>query len=112
MRRDFSRAAAVLLRVSSIAPCAPALNSAVSTALCSTLDSMLTSTNPDIRRLLGVEGDMGKSLAIDNKWAYNIIKQVGNFGETWDRNITVLGVPRGINNIWTKGGLHYAPPIR
>jgi len=76
------------------------------------VDEMLTSTNPDIRRLLGVEGDMGKALAIDNKWAYNIVKQVGNFGETWDRNITVLGVPRGINAIWTKGGLHYAPPIR
>ncbi len=76
------------------------------------VDEMLKSTNPDIRRLLGVEGDMGKALALDNKWAYNIIKQVGNFGETWDRNITVLGVPRGINAIWTKGGLHYAPPIR
>jgi general L-amino acid transport system substrate-binding protein len=55
---------------------------------------------------------MGKALAIDPKWAYNIIKMVGNFGETWDRNITVLGVPRGINAVWTKGGLHYAPPLR
>ncbi len=77
-----------------------------------TVDSMMTSTNPEIRRLLGLEGDMGKSLGIDNKWAYNIIKQVGNFGEVWDRNITVLGVPRGINNLWNKGGLQYAPPIR
>ena len=77
------------------------------------VDQMLaSSTNPDIRRLLGLEGDMGKALGVDNKWAYNIIKQDGNFGEIWDRNITVLGVPRGINNIWTKGGLHYAPPIR
>jgi general L-amino acid transport system substrate-binding protein len=76
------------------------------------VDSMLTSTNPDIRRLLGVEGDLGKSLALDPKWAFNIIKSVGNFGETWDRNITVLGVPRGINAVWTKGGLHYAPPMR
>ncbi len=55
---------------------------------------------------------MGKALGIDNKWAYNAIKQVGNFGEVWDRNITVLGVPRGINNLWNKGGLQYAPPIR
>ena len=66
----------------------------------------------DIRRLLGLEGDAGKALGVDAKWAYNVIKQVGNLGETWDRDITPMGVPRGINNIWTKGGLQYAPPIR
>ena len=76
------------------------------------VDTFMTSTNPEIRRLLGIEGDMGKALGIDNKWAYNAIKQVGNFGEIWDRNITVMGVPRGINNLWNKGGLQYAPPIR
>ena len=76
------------------------------------VDSFLTSTNPEIRRLLGLEGDMGKALGIDNKWAYNVIKQVGNYGEIWDRNITVMAVPRGINNLWNKGGLQYAPPIR
>lgn len=76
------------------------------------VDGEMSSTKPDVRRLLGLEGDMGKALGVDNKWAYNIIKQVGNFGEIWDRNITVLGVPRGINNLWNKGGLHYAPPIR
>jgi len=76
------------------------------------VDSFLTSSDPDIRRLLGLEGDMGKALGLDNKWAYNVIKQVGNFGEMWDRNITPMGVPRGINNIWSKGGLQYAPPIR
>ncbi len=76
------------------------------------IDSFLTSTDPDIRRLLGVEGDMGKALGLDNKWAYYAIKAVGNLGEVWDRNITPMGVPRGINNIWTKGGLQYAPPIR
>ena len=76
------------------------------------VDSFLTSTDPDIRRLLGVEGDMGKALGLDNKWAYNVIKAVGNLGEMWDRNITPMGVPRGINNIWSKGGLQYAPPIR
>ena len=76
------------------------------------VDEMLTSTSPDVRRLLGVEGDMGKALGVDNKWAYNIVKQVGNFAEMWDRNITVLGVPRGINALWNKGGLQYAPPIR
>ncbi len=76
------------------------------------IDSFMTSTDPDIRRLLGLEGDMGKALGLDNKWAYNVIKSVGNFGEMWDRNITPMGVPRGINNIWSKGGLQYAPPIR
>jgi general L-amino acid transport system substrate-binding protein len=76
------------------------------------VDTFMTSTDPDIRRLLGLEGDMGKALGLDNKWAYNVIKQVGNFGEMWDRNITPMGVPRGINNIWSKGGLQYAPPIR
>ena len=76
------------------------------------IDTFVDSKDPDIRRLLGLEGDMGKSLGLDNKWAYNMVKLVGNFGEVWDRNITPMGVPRGINNIWTKGGLQYAPPIR
>jgi general L-amino acid transport system substrate-binding protein len=76
------------------------------------VDDMLKSDLPDIRRLLGVEGDLGKALGVDNKWAYNIIKQVGNFGEMWDRDVTPLGVPRGINALWTKGGLQYSPPIR
>jgi general L-amino acid transport system substrate-binding protein len=76
------------------------------------VDTFMSSNDPDIRRLLGIEGDMGKALGVDNKWAYNVIKQVGNFGEMWDRSITPMGVPRGINNIWTKGGLQYAPPMR
>jgi general L-amino acid transport system substrate-binding protein len=75
------------------------------------VDDMMKSTNPDIRRLLGLEGDMGKALGVDNKWAYNIIKQVGNFAEMWDRNMTPLGVQRGLNALWNKGGLQYAPPI-
>ena len=76
------------------------------------IDTFANSTDPSIRRLLGVEGDMGKSLGVDNKWSYNAIKQVGNFGEVWDKDITVMGVPRGINALWNKGGLQYAPPIR
>jgi general L-amino acid transport system substrate-binding protein len=76
------------------------------------VDTFMDSKDPDIRRLLGLEGDMGKALGLDNKWAYNVIKQVGNLGEVWNRDITPMGVPRGINNIWTKGGLQYAPPIR
>jgi len=76
------------------------------------IDTFMTSTTPDVRRLLGLEGDLGKALGLDNKWAYNVIKQVGNFGEMWDRNITPMGVPRSINALWTKGGLQYAPPMR
>jgi general L-amino acid transport system substrate-binding protein len=73
---------------------------------------MQKSNNPDIRRLLGSEGEMGKALGLDNLWAVNILKAVGNYGEMWDRTITPLGIPRGINNLWNKGGLHYPPPIR
>ncbi len=76
------------------------------------VDTFASTTDPSIRRLLGLDGDMGKALALDNKWAYNIIKQVGNMGDVWDRTIAPLGVPRGINAPWTKGGLEYAPPMR
>jgi len=75
-------------------------------------DKAKTTTNPDERRLLGLEGDMGKALGLDNAWVVNIVKGVGNYGEIWDRDITPLGIPRGINNLWNKGGLHYPPPIR
>ncbi len=78
----------------------------------SNVDSFANTADPGLRRLLGLEGEMGKALGVDNKWAFNAVKQVGNFGEVWDRNITVLGVSRGINNLWNKGGLQYAPPIR
>ncbi|HEY0417955.1 MAG TPA: amino acid ABC transporter substrate-binding protein [Acetobacteraceae bacterium] len=76
------------------------------------IDNFANTTVPELRRFMGLEGDMGKALGLNNKWAYNIVKQVGNFGEIWDRNITVMGVPRGINALWNKGGLHYAPPMR
>ena len=76
------------------------------------VDGFATTTDPAIRRLLGLEGDLGKALGLDNKWAYNAIKQVGNYGEMWARDMAPLGVPRGLNNLWTKGGLMYAPPIR
>ena len=70
------------------------------------------STNPDIRRLLGAEGDLGKALGVDNKFVVNVVKGVGNYGEMFDRTVGPLGIPRGINNLWNKGGLHYPPPIR
>ena len=76
------------------------------------IDSFMASPNPDIQRLLGRTGDFGRAMGIDNDWAVKIIRQVGNLGEVWERNITPLGIQRGINALWTKGGLQYAPPIR
>ncbi|HYQ92497.1 MAG TPA: amino acid ABC transporter substrate-binding protein, partial [Candidatus Competibacteraceae bacterium] len=76
---------------------------------------MKKSTNPDVKRCLGVEGDMGKNLGLSNEWAYNIVKQVGNYGEIFERNIgqdSPLKIARGLNALWSKGGLQYAPPIR
>jgi general L-amino acid transport system substrate-binding protein len=79
------------------------------------VDQMLTSENPEIRRLLGVEGDMGAKLGLANDWAVNIVRQVGNYGESFERNVgvaTPLGLERGLNAQWQDGGLLYAPPIR
>jgi len=79
------------------------------------VDQALASDNPTIKRILGVTPGMGKALGIDEKWAYNIVKQVGNYGESYDRNLgpsTVLKIPRGLNGPWRQGGMLYAPPIR
>lgn len=76
------------------------------------IDTFKDTNNPSIRRLLGLEGDMGKALGVDNQWAVNIIKQVGNYGEIYDRNIKPLGIQRGLNRLWSDGGLQYPPPIR
>ena len=79
------------------------------------VDAKLKSKNPGIQRFLGVTGDMGNQLGLDNKWAYNIVKRVGNYGEIFNRNIgpdTPLGLERGLNALWTEGGLMYASPIR
>jgi general L-amino acid transport system substrate-binding protein len=76
------------------------------------VESMLKSESPEVRRLLGVEGDMGQSLGLDNRWAYNAIKAVGNYGEMWTRNIGPTGLQRGANRTWKDGGLHYTAPIR
>lgn len=79
------------------------------------VDQMLNSANPDIRRILGKEGEFGKGIGLGNDWAYQIIKQVGNYGEVFDRNVGAgsrINIARGLNNLWTKGGLQYAPPIR
>ena len=68
-----------------------------------------------IKRILGVTPGMGKALGVDEKWVYNIIKQVGNYGESFERNVgenSKLKIKRGLNNLWSKGGLQYAPPVR
>lgn len=79
------------------------------------VDEMLGSDNPTIRRLLGVEGDFGTPLGLTKEWAYQAIKGVGNYGEIFERNVgsgSPLNLPRGLNALWTDGGLQYAPPIR
>lgn len=71
--------------------------------------------NPDIARLLGVEGEYGKDLKLNKDWVVQIVKQVGNYGEIFDRNVGVsseLKIERGLNALWNKGGLQYAPPVR
>jgi general L-amino acid transport system substrate-binding protein len=76
------------------------------------IDQQLTSKNPSIQRFVGASGDIGKMLGLDDRWAYNIVKQVGNYGESFDANLKPLGFERGLNKLWTDGGLMYAPPIR
>ena len=79
------------------------------------VDQMLNSQNPSIRRLLGVAGDHGPLMGLDRRWAYNAIKAVGNYGEIFERNLgsgSPIGLPRGVNDLWTRGGLMYAMPIR
>ena len=79
------------------------------------VDEMLKSENPTIKRILGVTPGMGKALGVDEKWVYAIVKQVRNYGESFDRNVgkdSPLKIERGLNKLWTQGGLQYAPPIR
>ena len=78
-------------------------------------DMMANSQNPEVRRLLGVEGDMGAKLGLDNQWAVWIVASVGNYAESFERNVgvnTPLGLERGLNALWTDGGLMYSPPVR
>ena len=79
------------------------------------VDQQKSSNNPEVRRLLGVDGSQGSELGLSNDWAYQIIKQIGNYGEIFERNIgvnTPLGIARGLNALWTDGGLIYSPPFR
>ena len=79
------------------------------------VDEMKTSTNPEVMRFMGKEGDFGVGIALSNDWAAQIVKHVGNYGEIFERNLgegTKLKIARGKNALWSKGGLQYAPPIR
>jgi general L-amino acid transport system substrate-binding protein len=79
------------------------------------VDDMLNSPNPEIKRLLGVGTDLGKQTGLPADWVYQIVKQVGNYGEVYDRNVgpgTKLNIPRGINELWMNGGLHVGAHIR
>ncbi len=76
------------------------------------IDQQAGSKDPAVQRFVGASGDIGKMLGLDNRWAYNIVKHVGNYGESFEANLKPLGFERGINELWTKGGLMYAPPIR
>ncbi|WP_299441602.1 amino acid ABC transporter substrate-binding protein [uncultured Rhodospira sp.] len=79
------------------------------------IEEMKGSDNPSIKRLVGTEGDMGEKLGLTADWAANIIAQVGNYGEMFERNVgedTPLQISRGLNALWTDGGIQYAPPIR
>lgn len=79
------------------------------------VDAMRNSDNPAVRRLLGLEGSFGENLDIPRDWAYQIIRTVGNYGESFERNLgksSPLKIERGLNALWINGGLQYAPPIR
>lgn len=79
------------------------------------VDEQLKSENPNIQRLLGVTGKLGENMGLDNKWAYNIVKQVGNYGEVFDANVgagSPLKIDRGLNKLWSDGGLMYPMPMR
>ncbi|MFZ0844187.1 MAG: amino acid ABC transporter substrate-binding protein [Pseudolabrys sp.] len=79
------------------------------------IDEMMKSTNPDIKRFVGTEGNYGEQLGLGKDWAVNIVKLVGNYGEVFDRNVgagSPLKIERGLNKLWNKGGLMYGPPIR
>ncbi|MBL3556498.1 amino acid ABC transporter substrate-binding protein [Marinobacter denitrificans] len=79
------------------------------------VEEMLKSDNPNIQRLLGTDGDMGAKLGLPDDFGQKVVKQVGNYGEMYDRNVgpdTPLGLDRGLNALWTEGGILYAPPLR
>jgi general L-amino acid transport system substrate-binding protein len=80
-----------------------------------TIDEAMSSTKPDVRRFVGTEGNFGEHIGLTKDWAVRIIKLVGNYGEIFERNVgsgSKLNIDRGLNRLWSKGGIQYAPPIR
>ncbi len=80
-----------------------------------TIDQALRSQKPEVKRLVGASGDFGEEIGLTNAWAANVIRYVGNYGEVFERNLgatTPLAIPRGLNQLWSAGGIQYAPPIR
>ena len=71
-----------------------------------------SSTDPDTRRLLGLEGSLGRAFGLSDRWAAQVIEQVGKYGELFDWNLVPLGIKRGQKALWTKGGLQFSPPLR
>ncbi|CSI79755.1 general L-amino acid transport system substrate-binding protein [Vibrio cholerae] len=79
------------------------------------VDEMMKSDNPEVKRILGLDGPKGTGLGIRDDWSYQIVKQVGNYGESFDRTVgsgSPLKIDRGVNALWNAGGFMYAPPIR
>ena len=79
------------------------------------VDEAMKSQQPDVQRLLGIEGNFGEQVGLTKDWAARILRLVGNYGETYERNVgtgSKLGIPRGLNQLWNRGGIQYAPPIR
>ena len=79
------------------------------------VDEMMTSDNQSVQRLLGKDGTFGEDIGLTTAWAADVLKAVGNYGEIFERNIgadSPLQIARGLNALWTKGGIQYAPPIR
>ncbi|MGE0232922.1 MAG: amino acid ABC transporter substrate-binding protein [Flavobacteriaceae bacterium] len=79
------------------------------------VEEMKGADSPNVKRLLGTEGEFGPSIGLDKEWAVNVIKAVGNYGEIFNRNVgpdAPLGISRGLNALWTDGGVQYAPPVR
>jgi general L-amino acid transport system substrate-binding protein len=79
------------------------------------VDDALSSQKPAVRRLLGLDGKLGEELGLDNQWVVRMVRAVGNYGEIYDRNLgsdAALGIPRGINQLWSRGGIQYAPTLQ
>ena len=80
-----------------------------------TLDAAQKSTKPDVMRLVGTDGNFGEQLGLTKDWVVRIVGQVGNYADVFTRNVgsdSKLGIPRAENNLWSRGGIQYAPPIR